>query len=103
MAGNNVFWHEKADYKIGAFVLGSDNALYYCIKANSSSDPQDPVSSSSFWLKIINSNGKINADNLSKNLGAFAQLDNIALTDNAITGILPVSKGGTGSSNSAAK
>ncbi len=99
MAGNNVFWHEKADYKIGAFVLGSDNALYYCIKANSSSDPQDPVSSSSFWLKIINSNGKINADNLSKNLGAFAQLDNIALTDNAITGILPVSKGGTGSSN----
>lgn len=96
MAGNNVYWNKTADYKLGAAVLGSDNALYYCIKANNSTNPQNPESASSYWLKIINSNGKLNADNLSKSLGALALLNNIALTNNAITGILPVNKGGTG-------
>lgn len=96
MAGNNVYWNNMADYKSGALVLGSDNALYYCIKANGPSNPQNPVSASSYWIKIINSNGKINADNLSVSLGAFAMLNNIALTNNAVTGILPASKGGTG-------
>lgn len=99
MAGNNVYWNENGEYKTGAFVLGSDNALYYCIKANGSASPQNPVSASAYWLKIINSNGKINADNLSLSLGAFALLNNIALTNNAVTGILPISKGGTGSSD----
>lgn len=100
MAGNNVYWQKTADYKIGAVVLGSDNALYYCIKANGTANIQNPVSASSYWLKIINSNGKINADNLSKTLGAFALLNNIALTNNALTGILPVAKGGTGTNDS---
>ena len=95
-AGSTVYWNEMADYKLGAAVLGSDNALYYCIKANNSAAPQNPVSANSYWLKIIDSNGKINADNLSMSLGAFALLNNIALTNNAITGILPISKGGTG-------
>lgn len=99
MAGNNVYWNKTADYKLGAAVLGSDNALYYCIKANGSASPQNPVSASSYWLKIINSNGKINADNLSVSLGTLALLNNIALTNNAITGILPISKGGTGRTN----
>ena len=96
MAGNNVYWNSTAEYKTGAFVLGSDNALYYCKAANGSASPQNPVSASAYWLKIINSNGKINADNLSVSLGALALLNNIALTNNAITGILPISKGGTG-------
>ena len=96
MAGNNVYWNSTAEYKTGAFVLGSDNALYYCKTANGSASPQNPVSASAYWLKIINSNGKINADNLSVSLGALALLNNIALTNNAITGILPISKGGTG-------
>lgn len=95
-AGSTVYWNKMADYKLGAFVLGSDNAIYYCIRANSSSAPQNPVSANSYWLKIINSNGKINADNLSMSLGAFALLNNIALTNSAVTGILPISKGGTG-------
>lgn len=99
MAGNNVYWQKTADYKIGALVLGSDNALYYCVRANSSSNPQNPVSASSYWLKIINSSGKINADNLSKTLGTFALLNNISLTNNAVTGILPVNKGGTGTND----
>lgn len=102
VAGNNVYWSNKAEYKTGAFVLGSDNALYYCIKANGASNQQNPVSASSYWLKIINSNGKINADNLSVSLGALALLNNIALTNNAITGILPVTKGGTGQTTAAA-
>lgn len=101
MAGNSVYWSKTADYKLGAAVLGSDNALYYCIKANGSASPQNPVSASSYWLKIINSNGKINADNLSKSLGALALLNNIALTSNTLTGILPVSKGGTGQTTAA--
>ena len=96
MAGNNVYWNSTAEYKTGAFVLGSDNALYYCKTANGSASPKNPVSASAYWLKIINSNGKINADNLSVSLGALALLNNIALTNNAITGILPISKGGTG-------
>ncbi len=96
MAGNNVYWNEKGNYKIGALVLGSDDALYYAIKESNSNNIQNPVQSSTYWLKIINSDGLINADNLSIPLGAFAILNNISLTDNAITGILPISKGGTG-------
>lgn len=102
MAGNNVYWSNKAEYKTGAFVLGSDNALYYCIKANGTSNQQNPVSAPSYWLNIINSNNKINADNLSISLGALSLLNNISLTNNAITGILPVTKGGTGQTTAAA-
>lgn len=97
MAGNHIYYQNTRDYALGTLVLGSDNALYYCIKANGTKNLQNPVSSSSYWVKIINSNGKINTDNLSKTLGAFALLNNIALTNSAVTGILPINKGGTGS------
>ncbi|HIZ88451.1 MAG TPA: hypothetical protein H9804_00770 [Candidatus Mucispirillum faecigallinarum] len=94
-AGNHLYYQNTRNYKLGTLVLGSDNALYYCIAANGTSNIKNPVSSPSYWLKIINSNGKINADNLSKTLGSFALLNNIALTNSAVTGILPENKGGT--------
>lgn len=96
MAGNHIYYQNTRNYQLGTLVLGSDNALYYCIAANGVDNIKNPVSSPSYWLKIINSNGKINADNLSKTLGSFALLNNIALTNSAVTGVLPVAKGGTG-------
>lgn len=96
MAGNHIYYQNTRNYQLGTLVLGSDNALYYCIAANGTSNIKDPVSSPNYWLKIINSNGTINTDNLSKTLGSFALLNSIALTNSAVTGILPVNKGGTG-------
>lgn len=96
IAGNTTIWNETRDYNLGATVLGSDNALYYCIKENNATNNKNPVSSRDYWLQIINSSGKINIDNLSQTLGSYAFLNSLALTDDKITGILPVSKGGTG-------
>ena len=90
-SGNQFAWNNQLDYNTGAFVLGSDNAVYFCIQANGATSPntvQNPVSASSYWLKIINSNGKINADNLSVTLGALATKSTITsadITDGTIT------------------
>ena len=90
-SGNQFTWNNQLDYNAGAFVIGSDNAVYFCIKANGATEPntvQNPVSSSSYWLKIINSNGKINADNLSVKLGSLATKSTITsadITDGTIT------------------
>lgn len=90
-SGNKYKYSNLLDYEIGSTVIGSDNALYYCIQANGATPPntvQNPVSTSSFWLKIINSNGKINADNLSVKLGLLATKSTITsadITDGTIT------------------
>ena len=94
-SGNQFAWNNQLDYNTGALVLGSDNAVYFCIKANGATSPntvQNPLSAPSYWLRIINTDGKINADNLSVVLGAFALLNSISLTDSKITGRLPSTK-----------
>lgn len=103
-SGNHFIWNNQLDYNIGAVVIGSDNALYYCIQANGATEPntiQDPISSNDYWLKIINNNGKINADNLSVILGKFAQLNQLDLSNESLTvNSLPINKGGTGAETS---
>ncbi len=62
-SGNHFKWNNQLDYNVGAVVLGSDNALYYCIQANGATSPNtvhDPTTSSDYWTKIIYSNGSIN-------------------------------------------
>lgn len=94
-SGNKFVWSNLLDYEIGSTVLGSDNALYYCIQANGATSPntvQDPTTSSGYWNLLITEDGKFNAENLSVTLGAFALLNNIAITDSKITGNLPASR-----------
>lgn len=101
-SGNQFVWSNQLDYNTGAFVIGSDNAVYFCIQANGATEPntvQDPISSPDYWVQILSSDGKLNADALSVTLGAFATLDSLGLSDNKLTGILPLSKGGLGSDN----
>lgn len=103
-SGNQFAWNNQLDYNTGAFVLGSDNAVYFCIKANGATEPntvQDPISSTGYWIQILSSDGKLNAGALSVTLGSFAQLNSLALTDNKLTDILPPNKGGTGRSDGA--
>lgn len=94
-SGNKYKYSNLLDYEIGSTVLGSDNALYYCIQANGATSPntvQDPTASSGYWNLLITEDGKFNAENLSVKLGAFALLNSIDLSDSKITGLLPVSK-----------
>lgn len=94
-SGNKYKYSNLLDYEIGSTVLGSDNALYYCIQANGATSPntvQNPTSSSGYWTLLITEDGKFNAENLSVTLGAFALLNNIAITDSKITGNLPASR-----------
>lgn len=103
-SGNQFAWNNQLDYNTGAFVIGSDNAVYFCIKANGATEPntvQDPISSTGYWIQILSSDGKLNAGALSVTLGSFAQLNSLALTDNKLTDILPPNKGGTGRSDGA--
>lgn len=47
-SGNKYKYSNLLDYEIGSTVLGSDNALYYCIQTNGATSPntvQDPTSS----------------------------------------------------------
>ena len=99
--GKTYKWIDSQNYMQGAFILGSDNCLYYCLQDNGAelSKIYDPVSSPEYWVKIINSNGKIMADNLSVTLGAFALLNELSLKDEKLKDILSINKGGTGADN----
>lgn len=99
--GENYQWKDTQNYKKGAFILGSDNGLYYCLQDNGaeSSKIYDPVISKEYWVKIIDSNGKITAENLSVILGNFALLNEISLNDEKLKDILSINKGGTGADN----
>lgn len=97
-SGNQFVWNNQLDYNTGAFVIGSDNAVYFCIKANGATEPntvQDPISSTGYWVQILTSDGKLNAEALNVTLGAFATLNSLNLSDNKLTGKTPVNKGGT--------
>ena len=99
--GKTYKWVDSQNYTQGAFILGSDNCLYYCLQDNGAelSKIYDPVSSPDYWVKIINSEGKIMADNLSVILGSFALLNELSINDEKLKDILSVNKGGTGSDN----
>ena len=101
-SGNHFIWSNQLDYNAGAVVLGSDNALYYCIQANGATSPntvQDPTTATGYWLEVINSEGKLNADNLSVTLGAFALLNNLDVSSDLIINTLNIQNGGTGASD----
>lgn len=101
-SGNKYKYSDLLDYEIGSTVLGSDNALYYCIQANGATEPntvQDPILSTSYWIKIINSDGKLNADNLSVTLGEFALLNELDISSELIINALNIKNGGTGATD----
>ena len=99
--GKNYKWVDTQNYTKGAFILASDNCLYYCLQDNGTelSKIYDPVNSPDYWIKIINSDGKVNANNLSIILGSFAQLNELSLNDDKLKDILSINKGGTGADN----
>ena len=62
-SGNQFVWDALLDYNIGALVLGSDNGLYYCIKANGATSPntvQNPTNSTEYWVEVIDAQGVFN-------------------------------------------
>ncbi len=64
-SGNKYSWSSELDYSIGGVVLASNNSIYLCIKANGATPPntvQNPVSSSGYWVELVNSKGTINID-----------------------------------------
>lgn len=82
-SGSKYSWDALLDYSAGATVLGSDNSVYFCIQPNGATPPntvQDPVSSSGYWIELINSNGTINID-----LIADGAISTQKLADNAVT------------------
>ena len=101
-SGNHFTWSNQLDYNAGAVVLGSDNALYYCIQANGATEPntvQDPTTSSGYWNLLITEDGKFNADNLSVTLGAFALLNELDISSELIINALNIKNGGTGATD----
>lgn len=99
-SGNKYAWDALLDYSIGSTVLGSDNSVYFCIKANGATPPntvQDPVSSNGYWIELIKSNGTINIDliadgaistqKLANNAITSAKIANSAVTDAKIAGV----------------
>lgn len=62
-SGNQFAWNNQLDYNTGAFVLGSDNAVYFCIQANGATSPntvQNPTNSTGYWVKVIDAQGVFN-------------------------------------------
>lgn len=99
--GKIYYWNDMQSYSFGALVLGSDKCLYFCLQENGTAYNIicNPVSMRNYWVKIINNDGKLMADNLSVTLGAFALLNEISLSDNRLKNLLPISKGGTGAAS----
>ena len=82
-SGNQFAWNNQLDYNTGAFVLGSDNALYYCIQANGATSPntvQDPVSSTGYWVKVIDAQGVFNINIIADDAVSTAKLADGAVT-----------------------
>lgn len=62
-SGNQYKYSNLLDYELGSIVLGSDNALYYCIQANGATSPntvQNPTNSTGYWVKVIDAQGVFN-------------------------------------------
>lgn len=92
-SGNKYSWSSELDYSIGSTVLGSDNSVYFCIKANGATPPntvQNPVTSTGYWVELVNSKGTINinliADGaISTNKIANDAINTSKLADGAVT------------------
>lgn len=86
-SGCQYTYNPALDYIFGSMVLGSDRALYFCIFPNGpeagAGITHDPVNSPDYWRMIITADGKLNID----------------LSDNNISGTLPIERGGTGANN----
>lgn len=83
-SGNQFTWNNQLDYNAGAFVIGSDNALYYCIQANGATSPNtvhDPVSSTGYWVKVIDAQGVFNINIIADGAVSTAKLANNAVTN----------------------
>ena len=106
-SGNQFEWNSELDYNPGAFVLGSDESLYFCTQANGATVPntvQDPTSSTGYWLKVFNKQGVFNVGLIADGAITSSKIANNAITNekvsdidaSKITGILPVAGGGNG-------
>lgn len=92
-SGNKYSWSSELDYSIGSTVLGSDNSVYFCIKANGATPPntvQNPVTSTGYWVELVNSKGTVNIDliadgAISTNKIANGAINTSKLADGAVT------------------
>lgn len=92
-SGNKYSWSSELDYSIGSTVLASNNSIYFCIKANGATPPntvQNPVTSTGYWVELVNSNGTVNIDliadgAISTNKIANGAINTSKLADNAVT------------------
>ena len=79
-SGNKYDWSTELDYAKGTIIKGSDGAIYISLQENgvtyTPSNPQDPTTATAYWLLIITADGKLSTE--------------------ALSGIVPISLGGTG-------
>lgn len=106
-SGNQFSWNAELDYNPGAFVLGSDEALYFCTQANGATPPntvKNPTTTTGYWVKVFSKQGVFNNDLIADGSITTAKIANNAINNakisdvsaSKVTGLLPVENGGNG-------
>ena len=106
-SGNQFSWNAELDYNPGAFVLGSDEALYFCTQANGATPPntvKNPTTTTGYWVKVFSKQGVFNNDLIADGSITTAKIaagaiNNAKISDvsaSKVTGVLPVANGGNG-------